>query len=108
VTGNHGNGNKDGWVLKLYPEVLSLETLEPAEHQRIYPNPAKDFIILQPVSGWIEGYDFLIRDGMGRIVMKGSTVTGEKISIQTLTTGCYFIEVTPDKSKSGVFQFIRN
>ncbi|MHC1774159.1 MAG: T9SS type A sorting domain-containing protein [Lentimicrobium sp.] len=108
VTGNHGNGNKDGWVLKLYPDVLSIDALGPAEHRQIYPNPAKDFIILQPVNGWIGGFDFVIRDSGGRLVMKGKSVTGEKISLETLTNGCYFIEVTPDKSGSRVFQFIRN
>jgi Domain of unknown function (DUF4465)/Secretion system C-terminal sorting domain len=56
----------------------------------VYPNPAKDFIVIDGLNNQAE---ILIFDLSGREMLKQNVLNGEKISVSTLSKGIYFLQI---------------
>ncbi|WP_378188290.1 endonuclease [Aquimarina sp. W85] len=69
----------------------------------VYPNPAKDYIVLKKSFG--DTSEFKIMNHSGQIVRSG-TVSKKKISLKQLPTGIYFVSVTTN-SNSVFKRFIK-
>lgn len=60
----------------------------------IYPNPARDFVIIE-LGGFSGQYDLNLRDAKGRIIWKKQSVSSLKHQINTnnFSEGVYFVEI---------------
>jgi hypothetical protein len=68
----------------------------------IYPNPAVDFI---EVNGLVGSSEILILDSAGRLVMKRISNKGsEKINLEQLTSGLYFVKLISEEDKNHVIK----
>ena len=68
--------------------------------QSIYPNPATDYI---QVAGLTKSQKYTIYNTLGSQIKGGSITGNEKIGIQSLISGVYFLKLENGKS----FQFIK-
>ncbi|WP_160139370.1 BspA family leucine-rich repeat surface protein [Chryseobacterium sp. c4a] len=99
--------NNKGWTIAgdtYNPECLShLGTSDiKTDHKiSIYPNPATDIIYIKNTTA----DHYTILDPAGRVVLKGS-LANEKISIQTLAPGNYFLQLHL-KENTQNFKFIK-
>lgn len=87
ITKNYGND--DFWVVKLFAETnLSTPTFK-KDAMVLFPNPAKSYVTVHFPDG-IKPEHITVYDVLGKIVMnhKGD----EKLEIENLETGQYFIE----------------
>lgn len=106
VSGNHGN--KDGWLLKLLPESLSSAGVELTDHYFFYPNPGSSFITIQNKNSLLTGFDYKIMDTQGRTVKEGSSVFNERIQVESLKTGYYFLKIITGNNGTSVLKFLKN
>jgi surface protein len=74
------NGDKLGECTVSTTEINNNEVI-------IYPNPTFDHIYLKNIIN----NPFVIRDGIGKVILKG--IYSEGIDLSTLTNGVYFIEI---------------
>lgn len=71
----------------------------------VYPNPAKDFIIVDIT--FSEFLNFKVSDAMGRII-KSATISNQgRIDVSALIPGVYSIIATDSNGKSAVGRFIK-
>lgn len=61
----------------------------------LYPNPAKDFIIIESKSGFTEKAEVKITDISGKLIKKQTVdlAKQERINVSNLTSQIYFINV---------------
>jgi photosystem II stability/assembly factor-like uncharacterized protein len=100
--------NGENWIAKnegfknLYKAKLIDLTTDVKENTEIttniiYPNPARDCIVVQPSEGFkpSEGYDIQIFDMLGEIVLKVEQTppSVQKIDVSKLSSGIYFIKI---------------
>ncbi|WP_196885307.1 T9SS type A sorting domain-containing protein [Aureivirga sp. CE67] len=87
------------------PNYLDDETLDVVElftlSAKIYPNPSKDFVEIKGVE---TGYSYMVYDELGKIVLKGNNNAEEKITIKSLKSAIYFIEI---KTKDNKYQKLK-
>ena len=87
----------NGYYPSLDLSVLNTETLELVLHVKIFPNPVTEFLfITHPTELY---YDVMITDVSGKQIINTSYKKQEPLSVETLTTGTYFITVTTKDSK---------
>jgi GEVED domain/Secretion system C-terminal sorting domain len=83
-----GWGNATGqFILNINSSLVGMDELSIAAIE-IIPNPAKSQIELRGYEGPIQ-----IIDGFGRIVLKSEYASNEKINIESLVPGSYFIQM---------------
>ncbi len=83
-----GWGNNQGnYTLTINEGTLGLNNLS-IQHQYIYPNPAKDFI---QISNNFSG-EYEILNMNGEIVTSGFIYTNQKIDINNLVKGIYYVK----------------
>jgi hypothetical protein len=88
-----------GEISKVTESTLGIEGLEKFE-TLIAPNPASDFI---KIYGSTEFKTYAIHNVLGQTVKKSSKIKNNKIYLNELESGIYFIEI--DKFK--VFKLIK-
>ena len=82
------------------PSTLSINDFEIRNSIKIHPNPTQEFI---NVSGLIETEKYSILNKLGQVVKKGIISENEKINIQNLTNGFYFLKF----QNGNVIKFIK-
>lgn len=93
--GTYQLGN--GYYPSLNPSTLNTETPELQLQVKVFPNPAKEvFYITHPTEQFFE---VRITDASGKQILHTSHQKQQPLSVQTLTTGTYFITVTTKESK---------
>jgi hypothetical protein len=95
---NPGN-SAYSYVIQSIPDSLaSVADIEHPSPIIIWPNPAKSFIIIESKEFKIQGYNII--DLTGKRILSGKLETTNKIEIEALSSGIYFIELFSDKKLS--------
>ena len=85
----------------------NLSTTETQKsNKQIYPNPAKDFIAIKNEK--TENLSYQIFDVLGKIIMSGKSKSNEKIDIQTLEKGNYFLQIQNGNGQKENLKLIKN
>ena len=93
--GTYQLGN--GYYPSLNLSTLNTETPELKLQVKVFPNPTKEVIyITHPTEQF---FDVRITDISGRQILQTAHQKEQPLSVQTLTTGTYFITVTTKESK---------
>ena len=93
--GTYQLGN--GYYPSLNLSTLNTETPELQLQLKIFPNPTKEVIyITHPTEQFFE---VRITDVSGKQILQKAHQKQQPLSVQTLTTGSYFITVTTKESK---------
>ena len=87
----------NGYYPSLNLSTLNTETPELQLQVKVYPNPTKEVIyITHPTEQFFE---VRITDVSGKQILQTQHQNLQPLSVQTLTTGTYFITVTTKESK---------
>jgi len=87
----------NGYYPSLNLSTLNIETLELQFKVKVFPNPTKELIyITHPTEQFFE---VSITDISGKQTLQTAHQKQQPLSIQTLTTGTYFVTVTTKDSK---------
>jgi hypothetical protein len=91
------SGSLSGFIAKYSLSKTSIPN-EPIQNKfSVYPNPATDYIEIQPSEGWqpSEGSYIQILNTLGEIVLsvEQTPPSVQKIDISNLTSGMYFIKI---------------
>lgn len=75
----------------------------------VYPNPAKDVLILD-LASTMQGYKYEVIDITGKSIKSGTTAqTSEMLDVSALKPGYYFVKVVNlDDNVSGVKRFVKD
>jgi hypothetical protein len=73
---------------------------------QIYPNPAKDFIAIKNEK--TENLSYQIFDISGKLILSGKSKSNEKIDIQTLEKGNYFLQIQNGNGQKENLKLIKN
>lgn len=73
---------------------------------QIYPNPAKDFIAIKNEK--TEDLSYQIFDISGKLIMSGKSKSNEKIDIQTLEKGNYFLQIQNENGQKEILKLMKN
>ena len=93
--GTYQLGN--GYYPSLNLSALNTETPELQLQVKVFPNPTKEVIyITHPTEQF---FDVRITDISGKQILQTAHQKEQPLSVQTLTTGTYFITVTTKESK---------
>ena len=93
--GSYQLGN--GYYPSLNLSTLTTETPELQLQVKVFPNPTKEVIyITHPTEQFFE---VRITDVSGKQILQTAHQKQQPLSVQTLTTGTYFITVTTKQSK---------
>ncbi|MDN3493648.1 T9SS type A sorting domain-containing protein [Winogradskyella bathintestinalis] len=83
-------------------ENLSIVDVDrPSQIIKVYPIPASAFIHIEGIS---EEVEYLVFDINGKIVMKGKATNQNRINIQNLVKGTYFLNIT----SYNTFKFVKD
>ena len=96
----------NGYYPSLDLSTLHTETPELQLQVRVFPNPTKEVIyITHPTQSFFE---VRITDVSGKQILKTAHQKEQPLSIQTLTTGTYFITVsTKDSNQTNTYKIIK-
>ena len=87
----------NGYYPSLDSSTLNTESPELQLQVKVYPNPAKEVIyITHPTEQFFE---VRVTDVSGKQILQTAHQKEQPLSVQTLTTGTYFITVTTKDSK---------
>lgn len=82
-------------------KVISLEFV-------VYPNPAKDYVILKTGTYDVENLKYYLYDSNGRLLDKDNVQGNETtISMRTLLPSTYFLKVIDDNKVIKIFKIIK-
>lgn len=73
---------------------------------QIYPNPAKDFISIKNEK--TENLSYQIFDISGKLILSGKSKSNEKIDIQNLEKGNYFLQIQSENGQNENLKLIKN
>ena len=73
---------------------------------QVYPNPAKDFIAIKNEK--TEDLSYQIFDISGKLILSGKSKSNEKIDIQTLEKGNYFLQIQNESGEKENIKLIEN
>ena len=97
--GTYQLGN--GYYPSLNLSTLTTETPELQLQVKVFPNPTKEVIyITHPTEQFFE---VRITDVSGKQILQTAHQKQQPLSVQTLTTGTYFITVTTQESKKNQY-----
>jgi hypothetical protein len=93
VSGNHGGGFFDAWVLK-FSSFLGLDESQFNGLLTLYPNPTSGILNLN-VKDYLVNKTYIISDVEGKLIMKGK-LNGENstINVEHLSKGVYLFKVS--------------
>ena len=73
---------------------------------QVYPNPSKDFVIIKNEK--TEKLSYQIFDISGKLILSGKAKSNEKIDIQTLEKGNYFLQIQNENGQKQNLKLIKN
>jgi Secretion system C-terminal sorting domain len=73
--------------------TLGIDDIDKVSGINIYPNPSSDFVV---ISGLENIAHYTIFDILGKETLSGSIANNEKINIQNLNSGMYFLRLEND------------
>lgn len=88
--------------------LLGIDNFELTKKIVLYPNPSNDYIKLQNTVNLNENFQYNISDLTGRKVLNGNSKFDEKINIDTLINGNYFIQIENENGEIFKEKFIKN
>ena len=96
----------NGYYPSLDLSILNTESPELKLQVKVYPNPTKEVIyITHPTESFFE---VRITDVSGKQILQTAHQKEQPLSIQTLTTGTYFITVsTKDSKQTNTYKIIK-
>lgn len=80
-------------ILEDWGTLLNLSNFVDENELKLYPNPTSNNIIIIDDKKLSEIFEYKVIDLTGRIVKSGSSKFNEQISIESLTSGNYIIEI---------------
>ena len=83
----------------LFAKILDISKLT------IYPNPTSDYVIIN--SDTLGNYEYNVYDSSGKMVFEEKDKFDNKISLNGITKGIYFIEIISNEF-SKTFKIIKN
>ncbi len=86
-------------ILQDWGTFLNLSNIQELENLKIYPNPTNNNITIQNKEKSSENFEYKIIDLTGRIVKSGNSKFNEQISIESLTSGNYIIQIEIENSQ---------
>ena len=92
-------------------EIFVLATNENSIQKNItvYPNPVKDFLIVDFNSEKLEKSSYQLFDGTGRIINKGELKDLKtEINTSTLSSGLYMLSISSEGKTVKTFKIIKN
>jgi hypothetical protein len=69
---------------------LSTKNFEGVNNVNVYPNPSNEFIL---ISGLQKNENIKIYDVLGKVAKEKSVMPNQKIDIQDLNNGIYFLKI---------------
>lgn len=106
-TGWVNTGCADGTMI--IEQVLSTSNVEFFGSQiALYPNPSANFIIIENSKDINSSFEYGITDIVGRIVGRGKANFKDKIFVENLPKGNYFIGIHSDMGEIVTKKFIKN
>jgi hypothetical protein len=94
----------------VYSETVEVRFDELVESFAIYPIPAQDFLVVEPlVSVENQGMNYQIINPQGQIISQGSITnqSPQRISTSSLSSGIYYIRILGKNSTSFQKQFAK-
>lgn len=90
-----GSHSTNKLIVRLYPLDVGVRVEQHPEHFKLYPNPGGEHLQVQ--IGLTVPWEVYVRDGTGRVVLKGRGTCGS-ISLDSgiLASGVYWVEVRTD------------
>ncbi len=85
---------------------LYVKDINNANHLILSPNPAKSFVTINGKNSK-EAFDYNIMDLNGTIIKFGNSRHNEKIDIERLETGTYFMIINSQNAKQRTFKLIK-
>lgn len=82
-------------------EVLSEKAI-------FYPNPAKDYFIIQNSQKKNVGIEYQILDLSGKLILTGKTKYNEKINVQNLEKGNYILQIQSETGEKQTLKLLKN
>ena len=104
------SGNVNQGVQQPY-EISTLSTNESVKQQAIsvYPNPVKDFLIVDLSSEKIKNAKYQLFDGSGKVIHQGDLKNiKNEINTSTLVSGLYILSINSDGRSIKTFKIIKN
>ena len=104
------SGNVNQGVQQSY-EIYTLATNENAMQKKItvYPNPVKDFLIVDFNTEKLQNAKYQLFDGTGRIINQGDLKNVKNdINTSKLNSGMYILSITSEGTKIKTFKIIKN
>ena len=92
-------------------EIITLATQENEIQNSItvYPNPVKDFLIVDLSSEKLKKPDYKLFDGTGKLIFKGELKNLKtEINTSTLTSGLYILSISSEGKTAKTFKIIKN
>lgn len=108
-TGIFPNGNPLQYFPKDVCNSLSIsESNKDKSEISIYPNPTNNNFTVKNLNNVIESFEYKIIDLAGRIIKTGTSTFNENISVESLTSGSYFIQIETDSAVTFTEKIIKN
>ena len=90
-------------------DILNLTTVETGINISIYPNPTKDFILLNVQDASTQNMTYILYDVLGKVI-ESKELSGNQTSISmvSLANDIYFIKVLENNTELKFFKIIKN
>ena len=107
-TAKDGSGVKATYEVTLSNQdcTLGAENISSKESVKITPNPANDFISIV-VPNTTNNYSMTINDITGRQILKTNVINNQKIDLNNITKGVYFINIFENKKMISTEKLIK-
>lgn len=75
---------------------------------RVFPNPVKEFLEIQPGNSFRKGYEVLLYDGSGKVFYSSKSVMGNtQINMSRAMAGPYYLALIPKDGKRIYWKLIK-
>ena len=89
-------------------QLLSIKEYTNNSKINVYPNPTNNFITIQNLDNVIGNFEYKILDFTGKIITKNYSKFNEQISIESLTSGNYIIQIETENGQKLIKKLIKN
>ncbi|MBP6455573.1 MAG: T9SS type A sorting domain-containing protein [Chitinophagaceae bacterium] len=99
-------GFHDLWVLKIQPDVLTLNEKNSILSYNIFPNPTNGIIHIQSITKYkLRITDLQILNLQGQVLLQESN--NNEVDISSLSNGVYFLQLTNERMEKLVYKVIK-
>ncbi len=102
---------KGSWMIRpifgaRYPFTIGVDEVNNNFEFNLYPNPATDEITIQ--LPFEKKSDYQIINLIGEIIQEGNLTNSKTISVETISSGIYFVRITNENNFSSIKKFVIN